>query len=171
MESGAFERSQPGIGGFTSGIHFIGKTRREFVSGLSLAAMAVSGVAAAPQGPIIRLIPGPEVDNYKKAQAHSLSKFRVSAQSRYVQIPKLSLTAHVLEAGHDDPVVFIHGGAATAVQFAPMLGALQSEFHTFAPDRPGCGLTDKIDYVSGPQVAPAGSALVGFFWRFGPRAA
>jgi pimeloyl-ACP methyl ester carboxylesterase len=130
--------------------HFRGKTRREFMSGLSLAAIAVSGLAAAPQGPIIPLTPGPEVDNYKKAQARSLAKFNVSAQSRYVKIPKLSLTAHVLEAGHGDPVVFIHGGGATAVSFAPMLGALQSTFHTFAPDRPGCGLTDKIDYRGVP---------------------
>jgi len=133
-----------------SAINFSGKTRREFVAGFSSAAIAVSGLVAAPPDPIIPLIPGPEVDAYKKAQARSLAKFKVSAQSRYVKIPMLSLTAHVLEAGHGDPVVFIHGGAATAVQFAPMLGALQSQFHTFAPDRPGCGLTDKIDYRGVP---------------------
>jgi hypothetical protein len=118
--------------------------------GLSLVAIAVSDLAAAPEGPIIPLIPGPEVDNYKKAQARSLLKFKVSAQSRYVKIPKLSFTAHVLEAGYGHPVVFIHGGAATAVQFAPMLGALQNAFHMFAADRPGCGLTDKIDYRGVP---------------------
>jgi len=128
-------------------LHSSGKTRREFVAGiLSFAAIGSSDLAAAPQSPIIPLVPGPEVDSYKKAQTGLLEKFKVSAQSRYVKIPKLSLTAHVLEAGHGDPVVLIHGGAATAVQFAPMLGALQSEFHTFTPDRPGCGLTDKIDY-------------------------
>jgi hypothetical protein len=136
--------------GLMSAINFSGKTRREFVSGFSSAAIAVSDLIAAPPGPIIPLIPSPEVDIYKKAQARSLARFKVSAQSRYVKIPKPSVTAHVLEAGHGDPVVFIHGGAATAVQFAPMLGALQSQFHIFAPDRPGCGLTDKMDYRGVP---------------------
>ena len=37
-----------------------------------------------------------------------------------------------------------------AVQFAPLLGGLQGSLRCFAPDRPGCGLTDKIDYVGVP---------------------
>jgi pimeloyl-ACP methyl ester carboxylesterase len=40
----------------------------------------------------------------------------------------------------------LHGGGGFACQFAPLLCALQKEFHVFAVDRPGCGLTDKCDY-------------------------
>lgn len=129
--------------------HLNGMTRREFVWGLSFAGITAHA-AAAPQNRITRLAPSPEVDNYKKAQALSLARFKVSAQSRFVNIPMLSLTAHVLEAGRGNPVVLVHGGGASAVQFAPMLAALQNDFHTFAPDRPGCGLTDKIDYRGVP---------------------
>jgi pimeloyl-ACP methyl ester carboxylesterase len=42
--------------------------------------------------------------------------------------------------------VLIHGGNAVAVQLAPLMAALQGAFHVVAPDRPGCGLTDKFDY-------------------------
>ena len=124
-------------------------TRRGFVRALSFAGVTAHNAAGA-QNRITRLTPSPEVDNYKKAQALSLARFQVSARSRFVKIPKLSLTAHVLEAGRGDPVVLVHGGGATAVYFAPMLAALQKDFHTFAPDRPGCGLTDKIDYRGVP---------------------
>jgi 2-hydroxy-6-oxo-octa-2,4-dienoate hydrolase len=40
----------------------------------------------------------------------------------------------------------IHGGGATLAEFAPLLGLLERDFHIYAPDRPGCGLSQMIDY-------------------------
>jgi hypothetical protein len=100
-----------------SRLRFSGQTRREFLSSLTFATVAVPEfAAAAQQSPIIPLIPSVAIDSYKKAEARSLAKFKVAGRSRYVKLPRLSLTAHVLEAGHGDPVVLIHGGNATAVQ-------------------------------------------------------
>ena len=48
--------------------------------------------------------------------------------------------------GSRAPILLLHGGGSTAALFAPLMGVMQKEFHLFAPDRPGCGLTDKIDY-------------------------
>ena len=70
----------------------------------------------------------------------------MSARSRYVTLDKPALTAHVLEAGKGDPVLFLHGGIATAAHFARLMQPLQHQFHLFAIDRTGCGLTDKIDF-------------------------
>src|SRR5215216_6279068 len=131
-------------------LHLGGQTRREFLSSVAFASVAMSARAAAGQSAITPLIPSVAVDGYKKAQARALAKFKVAAHSRYVKLPALALTAHVLEAGRGDPVVLIHGGNATAVNFAPLIAALQGQFHTFTPDRPGCGLTDKIDYRGVP---------------------
>ncbi len=130
-------------------------TRRTF---LKLA--AVGGVVAntawfsrdllAQDGAITPLLPGAEVDQFKKAQQDLLLKYGVAAHSEYLKLKQPPLTAHVLEAGQGPPVLLIHGGNATAAQFAPLLGPLHKEFHCFAPDRPGCGLSDKIDYHGVP---------------------
>ena len=92
------------------------------------------------------LVLGPAVRDFVAAQQAVLDTFGVAATSRYVQLASPPLRAHVLEVGHGAPVVFFHGGGAVAVQLAPLLRALHGTFHLFAPDGPGCGLTDTIDY-------------------------
>jgi len=96
--------------------------------------------------PVTPLAPGPEVDAFKKAQDALLKKYGVRAKSRYVKLKKPALTAHVLEAGQGEPVLLIHGGGGFACGFAPLMSALQKDFHVFAVDRPSCGLTDRFDY-------------------------
>ena len=44
----------------------------------------------------------------------------------------------------------IHGGNSVAVSWAPLLSRLQRTFHIYAPDRPGCGLTEKFNYLGIP---------------------
>ncbi len=95
---------------------------------------------------ITPVVPGPEVDQFKKAQDDLLKKCHVSARSRFLKLDKPPVTAHVLETGEGAPVLMLHGGNSTACLFAPLMTELQKEFHLFAPDRPGCGLTGKIDY-------------------------
>ncbi len=58
----------------------------------------------------------------------------------------------ILEAGRDDapPLVMIHGGNSVAAGWEPLLSILQRDFHVYAPDRPGCGLTGKFDYHGVP---------------------
>jgi pimeloyl-ACP methyl ester carboxylesterase len=96
--------------------------------------------------PVTPLAPGPEVDAFKKAQDALLKKYGVTAKSRYVKLKEPALTVHVLEAGRGEPLLLIHGGGGFACGFAPLLSALQKDFHVFAVDRPGCGLTDRFDY-------------------------
>ena len=102
--------------------------------------------SSAEVGSTQSLSPGPEVDAFKKAQQGLLQKYSVDANSKYLKLEKPALTAHVLEGGRGDPVLMLHGGVAVACQFAPLMRSLQSEFHFLAADRPGCGLSDKIDY-------------------------
>jgi pimeloyl-ACP methyl ester carboxylesterase len=86
------------------------------------------------------------VEAFKKAQEKLLAKSKVTAKSQFVILTKPPLTAHVLDGGKGEPVLLIHGGNAMAVQFAPLFADIQNEFRWYAPDRPGCGLTDKFDY-------------------------
>ncbi len=139
-----------------------GATRREFLAGgLSCAMLAASAPPDAAEGPVIPLVPGPEVDSFKKAQDRLLAKDHVTARSRFVKLPKPPLSVHVLEGGEGAPVLLIHGGNAIAVQWSPLLADLQRAFHWYAPDRPGCGLTDKFDYSKGTPFKQHAREFVG----------
>jgi pimeloyl-ACP methyl ester carboxylesterase len=139
-----------------------GLNRREVLAGgLSLTMLAASAPQFAADGPVIPLVPGPEVDSFRTAQDQLLAKDQVSARSCFVKLPKLELAVHVLEGGKGDPVLLIHGGNAIAVQWSPLLADLQSEFRWYAPDRPGCGLTDKFDYSKGTPFKQHAREFVG----------
>ena len=94
----------------------------------------MSTITQAPETPFI------------EAQARLLAHYGTNAHSRYLSLQEPALRVHVLEAGAGEPVVLIHGVGVFAAGFEPLLSALQSHFHLFAPDRPGCGLSEKISY-------------------------
>jgi pimeloyl-ACP methyl ester carboxylesterase len=81
---------------------------------------------------------------YERAQAALFEECGLRAQSRYLNVGAPVLRTHVVEAGSGEPVVFLHGGGGVSAYWAPLLAALQDEFHLFAPDRPGCGLTERF---------------------------
>ncbi len=83
---------------------------------------------------------------YQDSQNALLNSYAVAFQSHYFQIPSPGLRVHLLEAGHGEPVLMIHGGNASASQWAPLMARLQNTFHLFVPDRPGCGLTQMFNY-------------------------
>lgn len=85
-------------------------------------------------------------DEYAEKQNEVLEWYGVDATERYVDLDQPAMRAHVLECGAGDPVVFIHGGGDVAMAWAPLLARLQGEFALYAPDRPGCGLSDGFIY-------------------------
>jgi pimeloyl-ACP methyl ester carboxylesterase len=136
--------------------------RREFLAaGLSMTVLAASAPPPAAKDPVIPLVPGPEVEAFKEAQDRLLAKDKVTARSRFLKLRKPLLTVHVLEGGKGDPVLLIHGGNAIAAQWSPLLADLQREFRWYAPDRPGCGLTDKFDYSQGTDFRQHATDYVG----------
>ncbi len=85
-------------------------------------------------------------DKFRRAQAQLLSENGNKVQSVFVQIAKPGLRVQVLEGGQGEPVLLLHGGDGMAAQWEPLLSRLSTSFHIYAPDRPGCGLTDMFDY-------------------------
>jgi len=127
--------------------------RRQFVqAGLGCGAAWATGmgddsvIAATDEKSPVIPVSGHEVEAFKKAQHALLRKYGVTAQSKYLRLKTLPLTAHVLEAGRGAPVLMVHGGGGIACTFAPLIGSLQADFRVMAVDRPGCGLTDTFDY-------------------------
>lgn len=54
---------------------------------------------------------------------------------------------HYLELGEGRPLILIHGGGSNSGEWMNILKTLSENFHLYVVDRPGCGLTDSIDYT------------------------
>ena len=89
--------------------------------------------------------PGAE-ERFRQAQARLLSENGNRVQSGFIQIAKPALRVQVLEGGQGEPVLMLHGGDGMAAQWEPLLSRLSPGFHIYAPDRPGCGLTEMFSY-------------------------
>jgi pimeloyl-ACP methyl ester carboxylesterase len=98
--------------------------------------------------PIIRtaLTPNGLRERYETVQASYLGSIGSHAISKRVLLGNPPLATHLLEAGNGEPVVLVHGGGGMTIQWAQILASLPRRFHIFAPDRPGCGLSDPFDY-------------------------
>jgi pimeloyl-ACP methyl ester carboxylesterase len=83
-------------------------------------------------------------------QERYLAQHGTVARRHEVQLVRFDLRASVLEAGAGEPLLLLHGGGASAIILEPLLSRLQSHFHLYAPDRPGCGLTDGYNYQGVP---------------------
>jgi pimeloyl-ACP methyl ester carboxylesterase len=86
------------------------------------------------------------IERFKELQAKSLALHHVDARSRFIDLARPKMRAHVLEAGTGAPVVLLHGGDGEAINWAPMMASLQEHARMFAVDRPGFGLSDAFDY-------------------------
>ena len=89
----------------------------------------------------------PETERYRIAEQRLFEACQVRGKSSFIRLSKPPLSVRVFEAGRGKPLVLVHGGGATLAQFAPLIGSLEPDFHIYAPDRPGCGLTEKLDYT------------------------
>ncbi len=105
-------------------------------------------------------------DAFRAAQARLLAATGTRAMSRAVRVH--GRWVHVIEAGAGRPVVLVHGGSAgVAASLAQLMSRLQDGFHLFAPDRPGCGLSDAPSYRGVRLREHAGHFLEGLLQALG----
>ncbi len=113
---------------------------------------------------------GAEVDNFLAAEKRLFRETGTKIDTRYVSLNDPAALVHrvrVLESGAAGapPVLMIHGGNSVAAGWEPLLKLLGKDFHLFAFDRPGCGLTDMLDYRGSAfrahAIAVIGSVLDG----------
>ena len=89
-------------------------------------------------------------DAFRRAQERLLTENGSRVHARSIQAGQPRLRTQVLEGGQGEPVLLLHGGNGVAAQWEPILSRLSSAFHVYAPDRPGCGLTEMFDYRNVP---------------------
>jgi len=83
---------------------------------------------------------------FAERQEALLRLYDLPAESRYVELERPQMRAHLLEAGDGEPLVLIHGGDGEGSLWTPLMAELADDFHLYALDRPGCGLSDPFDY-------------------------
>lgn len=83
---------------------------------------------------------------FAERQEELLRFYDVPARSRYIGIERPRMRVHLLDAGAGEPLVMIHGGDGEGTIWAPLMAELAEDFHLYALDRPGCGLSDPFDY-------------------------
>jgi 2-hydroxy-6-oxonona-2,4-dienedioate hydrolase len=71
---------------------------------------------------------------------------RVVPGHRIVRVRWSGGATQVIEAGHGQPLLLLHGGLGEAFQWAPLMPALAERYRVLAVDRPGHGLADAFDY-------------------------
>lgn len=83
-------------------------------------------------------------ERFERAQAAVLAANGLDAEQVWVDTRSAGRT-HVLEVGSGPPVVFVIGGGAPAVMWAPLVAEL-SGYRCLLVDRPGFGLTDNMSH-------------------------
>ncbi len=86
------------------------------------------------------------LEAYKQSRDTLLAQRGIEPQSKTVATNGPVKNVHYLELGAGKPLIMIHGGGSHASEWINILKPLSAHFHLYVVDRPGCGLTDSIDY-------------------------
>ncbi|WNM23644.1 alpha/beta fold hydrolase [Demequina capsici] len=84
---------------------------------------------------------------YRAAEQAVWSSRGLVPEEHRVDVPELGLGIRALVHGEGRPVVFVHGTPSAANVFVPLVERLEG-VRAILIDRPGCGLSDPIDYTT-----------------------
>jgi pimeloyl-ACP methyl ester carboxylesterase len=120
------------------------------VGALAVAVLAFVAFAVARElGPLTgaALEASPEAKAYAAGEARLLESRTLPAVRRDIEIESPPMRVHGFEMeGAGTPILFIHGGGSSEIQWLPLLVELRGR-RAFIVDRPGCGLSDGFDYT------------------------
>jgi pimeloyl-ACP methyl ester carboxylesterase len=87
------------------------------------------------------------IEKYTRCRDKLLQNAGVIFQSKKVKTDGPVKHVHYLESGTGKPLIIIHGGGSNSNEWINILKPLSEQFHLYVVDRPGCGLSDNLDYV------------------------
>lgn len=86
------------------------------------------------------------VEQFAVAERNAFRAYGANPESHFVTLPGSGIRTHYLESGRGLPLLAIHGGNSMSAAWAPLVPALAGISRLIMVDRPGCGLTDKLNY-------------------------
>ncbi len=86
------------------------------------------------------------IEQYRVAEKRLWDHYGLMPTEHFVSLPKFNIKVRVLEIGQGEPVLFVHGSPNAAPKWAPLVAQL-SDCRCLLLDRPGCGLSEPVDYT------------------------
>lgn len=86
-------------------------------------------------------------DRYHAAEQRLWDQYGITPIEHFIHLPALMCTVRVLEVGQGEPVLFVHGSPNAAPKWTPLVARLP-DVRCLLLDRPGCGLSEPVDYTS-----------------------
>lgn len=87
------------------------------------------------------------ISEYKRTRHILFDAEGIQPESKIVSVGRIPENVHYLELGNGKPLIVVHGGGSHSSEWITILKPLSQRFHLYIVDRPGCGLTDGIDYA------------------------
>jgi 2-hydroxy-6-oxonona-2,4-dienedioate hydrolase len=86
------------------------------------------------------------IDQYRAAEQRLWEQYDPTPTEHVVRLPTYHTRIRVIEVAQGEPVLFVHGSPNAAPKWAPLAAHLP-DFRCLLLDRPGCGLSEPIDYA------------------------
>ncbi len=86
-----------------------------------------------------------DIEHFRVAEKMLWDHYGVAPTEHIVCLSKFNVNVRVLEVGQGDPVLFVHGSPNAGSKWAPLVAQLTS-FRCLILDRPGCALSEPVDY-------------------------
>jgi pimeloyl-ACP methyl ester carboxylesterase len=86
------------------------------------------------------------LEKYKDSRQQLFDLYGIKPESKFVTTGGPVKKVHYLEMGVGKPVIMIHGGGSHSGEWVNILKPLSEHYHLYVVDRPGCGLTDPLNY-------------------------
>jgi 2-hydroxy-6-oxonona-2,4-dienedioate hydrolase len=86
------------------------------------------------------------IEHYRAAEQRLWDHYGVTSTEHFVSLPGFNIKVRVLEVGQGEPVLFVHGSPNAGPKWVPLVAQL-ADFRCLLLDRPGCGLSEPVDYT------------------------
>ncbi|MDX1414280.1 MAG: alpha/beta hydrolase [Candidatus Promineifilaceae bacterium] len=82
---------------------------------------------------------------YRKGEKRLWKYYGTQPREIFLTLERPRVRVRVQEVGQGQPLLFVHGGPNGGTTWAPLV-ALMQDFRCLVLDRPGCGLSEAVDY-------------------------
>jgi len=84
---------------------------------------------------------------YRAAERRFWEHYGATPKEYFLHLAQPKVKVRMLEFGKGAPVLFVHGGPNACSSWAPLAAHLP-DFRCLVLDRPGCGLSEPVDYTA-----------------------
>jgi len=86
------------------------------------------------------------IEEYKRTRQKLFDAAGIQPQSKIISTNGHVKNIHYLELGSGKPLILVHGGGGHSSDLIDIMKPLAENYHLYVVDRPGCGLSDTINY-------------------------